>query len=336
MMMAPPRSLLVSAWAWLAVLASLPALRAAVGEPAFVSFSPAPGAFPMVQGGAAAPIWVAESDWPGVKRVAGDLQADIERVSGIKPTLSRYMPNPAATVVVIGTIGRCPLIDRLMYDGKLDAAAIRGKWESWIVQTIDAPFPGIARALVIAGSDKRGTIFGVYDLSEQMGVSPWYWWADVPTRWHAAIYVDSRRIVQGPPAVKYRGIFLNDERPDLPIGCGQNSAKSPCAPTRRSRRASPITDGNSTPGCSNSSCGCAATTYGRPCGTTPSTRTIRSMRASPTNTASSWAPRTRSRCCGPRRNGIAGTRQRGGLELCARPGPAFGLLAGRGAPQQGL
>ncbi len=78
-----------------------------------------------------------------------------------------------------------------------------------------ARFPGVSQALVIAGSDKRGTIFGIYDLSEQIGVSPWYWWADVPAVHRDALFVKPGSYVQGPPAVKYRGIFLNDEAPDL-------------------------------------------------------------------------------------------------------------------------
>ena len=80
---------------------------------------------------------------------------------------------------------------------------------------VSHPLPGVARGLVIAGSDKRGTIYGIYDLSEQIGVSPWYWWADVPVEHKDALYVKAGRWVQGEPAVKYRGIFLNDEAPSL-------------------------------------------------------------------------------------------------------------------------
>ena len=75
--------------------------------------------------------------------------------------------------------------------------------------------PGIRSALVIAGSDKRGTIFGIYDVSEQIGVSPWYWWADVPVPHRAALFIKPGRYIEGEPAVKYRGIFLNDEAPSL-------------------------------------------------------------------------------------------------------------------------
>ena len=80
---------------------------------------------------------------------------------------------------------------------------------------VPRPLPGVANGLIIAGSDKRGTIYGIYDLSEQIGVSPWYWWADVPVQHRDALFVKPGRYVQGPPAVKYRGIFLNDEAPAL-------------------------------------------------------------------------------------------------------------------------
>ena len=99
--------------------------------------------------------------------------------------------------------------------GKLDAGAIRGRWEAFQIEVVEAPLPGVARALVIAGSDKRGTIYGIYELAEQIGVSPWYWWADVAPERRDALFVSRGRRVSGEPSVKYRGIFLNDEFPSL-------------------------------------------------------------------------------------------------------------------------
>jgi hypothetical protein len=118
-------------------------------------------------------------------------------------------------VVLIGTIGKSRIIDRLIRERKIDVSEIDGKWESTLIQVVAHPLPGVERGLVIAGSDKRGTIYGIYDLSEQIGVSPWYWWADVPVGHKDALYVKAGRWVQGEPAVKYRGIFLNDEAPSL-------------------------------------------------------------------------------------------------------------------------
>jgi lysophospholipase L1-like esterase len=170
------------------------------------------GAFPLVRDGTATPIATSANDWPGVRRAAGDLQADIERVTGHKPALEAVPQGPA---VVVGTVGRSELIDGLVARGKLNVDAIRGQWEAFVVETVERPWPGVERALVIAGSDKRGTIYGVYEVSGQIGVSPWYWWADVPPEHRDSLALQPGRTVQTSPSVRYRGIFLNDEAPDL-------------------------------------------------------------------------------------------------------------------------
>ena len=117
--------------------------------------------------------------------------------------------------MVVGVVGRSALLDRLARAGKIDLSAIRGQWEASVTAVVAQPWPGVERALVVAGSDKRGTIYGIYDLSEQIGVSPWYWWADVPVRHRDALFVRAGRYARPAPAVKYRGIFLNDEAPAL-------------------------------------------------------------------------------------------------------------------------
>src|SRR4029078_1043520 len=117
--------------------------------------------------------------------------------------------------ILIGTIGRSAIIDQLATAKKIDTSSIAGKWESYLIQVVADPLPGISSALVIAGSDKRGTIYGIYDLSEQMGVSPWYWWADVTPDHKDALFIKAGKYQQGEPSVKYRGIFFNDEKPDL-------------------------------------------------------------------------------------------------------------------------
>jgi len=192
----------------------------ALGQPRYVQATPAAGSFTLAQAapqqaGIPTRIWVDPADFPGVLRAARDLQGDIFKVSGVKPELTGEGKVPAGDLVIVGTIGKSPIIDQLIRAHKIDVSGIEGKWESTLTQVVDHPLPGVARALVIAGSDKRGTIFGIYDLSEQIGVSPWYWWADVPVRKQAALYVKAGRWVQGEPAVKYRGIFLNDEAPAL-------------------------------------------------------------------------------------------------------------------------
>jgi hypothetical protein len=140
---------------------------------------------------------------------------DVEKVTGRRPALMTAGRDPSGDVVIVGTIGHSALVDGLARAGKIDIAPVAGKWEACLTQVVDNPMPGVARALVIAGSDKRGTIFGIYTMSEQIGVSPWYWWADVPVRHRERLYVVPGRWVEGGPAVKYRGIFLNDEAPSL-------------------------------------------------------------------------------------------------------------------------
>ncbi|SNR67387.1 glycosyl hydrolase 115 family protein [Hymenobacter mucosus] len=181
----------------------------------YISAKKSKGSFALAASGKAAPLYASASEWPGVLRAAKDLQADINRVTKLQPTLTTDQAPKGKEVVLIGTLGKSPLIDGLVKAGKLNGAALAGKWEAFVVQTIEKPMPGIDRALVIAGSDKRGTIYGIYDVSQQMGVSPWYWWADVPTKEQKALYVAAGGHSQGEPAVKYRGIFINDEAPAL-------------------------------------------------------------------------------------------------------------------------
>jgi len=186
-----------------------------LGQQRYVGNTLSNGGFTLAAGGRTALLDVDHDDYPGVVRAANDLQEDIERVTGLKPTFVSDTNRTQGEVVLIGTISKSRIIDRLIREHKLDVSQIAGKWESTLVQVVEKPMPGVARALAIAGSDKRGTIFGIYDLSEQIGVSPWYWWADVPVVHRDALYVTPGRYVQGEPAVKYRGIFLNDEAPAL-------------------------------------------------------------------------------------------------------------------------
>ncbi|HNX04072.1 MAG TPA: glycosyl hydrolase 115 family protein [Opitutales bacterium] len=170
------------------------------------------GALEIVSQSGALPVWVDDADWKGVLRAAGDLAADAERVTGVKPVLSTASDAPGKTLVIVGTLGKSEMVDKIAADGKIDGKALEGRWESFLLQVVDNPLPGIDRALVIAGSDKRGTIYGIYTLSKAIGVSPWYWWADVPAAHRDSISVAGRLYDDG-PAVKYRGIFINDEAP---------------------------------------------------------------------------------------------------------------------------
>jgi Glycosyl hydrolase family 115/Gylcosyl hydrolase family 115 C-terminal domain len=193
----------------------VPLAASGIGQEARVEYQYHSGDFSIVKEGRSAPIYVDPDDYPGVARAAKDLQADVQRVTGNAPLLIGDEQHPGQGVIIVGTLGKSGLIDRLASENKLDVSAIRGKWESFLIQAVRNPLPGVSSALVIAGSDKRGTIFGVYDVSEQIGVSPWYWWADVAVHPHKELFVRPGPYLQGPPAVKYRGIFLNDEAPAL-------------------------------------------------------------------------------------------------------------------------
>lgn len=184
-----------------------------LADESYISEKNGPGYFTLVTPNATTPLVISSSDFPGVIRAYRDLQEDIFSVTGIKPELLLDKAPAGSNVVIAGTLGHSPLIDKLVDKKVIDPSELKGKWEKYIIKTVKNPLPGIARALVIVGSDKRGTIFGIYDVSEQIGVSPWYYWADVLVKKKENIYIIPGTYTDGEPAVKYRGIFINDEAP---------------------------------------------------------------------------------------------------------------------------
>ena len=187
----------------------------ALGEPNYVSTQYKKGHVVIIGEKDVASLYVDDKDYKGVQRAAANLQLDIERVSGKKPALVHNPAELGRYAIIIGAIGKSELIDQLIENGKINPDNIEGQWDAYHIQTVYKPFPGVIRALVIAGSDKRGATYGTYDLSEKIGVSPWYWWADVPAKQKDRIYIKKNTRVQDAPKVKYRGIFLNDEAPAL-------------------------------------------------------------------------------------------------------------------------
>ncbi|PJJ84583.1 glycosyl hydrolase 115 family protein [Mucilaginibacter auburnensis] len=175
--------------------------------PQYIQTNAVSGAFKISANGNTSPILVDGNDWKGVIRAANDLGDDIGKVTTV-PGKVIQQSQPVTGAIIIGTIGKSKLIDNLIAAKKIDVSAVKGKWESFIVQTL-------GNNLVIAGSDKRGTIYGIYDVSEKIGVSPWYWWADAPVKKSNALYVKTGRYIQPSPKVKYRGIFINDESPSF-------------------------------------------------------------------------------------------------------------------------
>lgn len=173
----------------------------------------APSDVPLVANNHAATIVVDPAEAEVVHIAAALLAEDVERVTDVKPRVADRLPasDANAPLVLVGTVGRSALLQDLVRRGKLDTKRIEGSWESFLITTVSEPFPGVPNALVIAGSDRRGTAFGVFEISETIGVSPWVWWADVTPRHLDAIVLPADSLKQGPPSVKYRGIFLNDE-----------------------------------------------------------------------------------------------------------------------------
>lgn len=162
------------------------------------------------------PIYLSKSDFTGVKKIAKIFQEDVERVTGTKPELiiTNKVPHHKKAIIV-GTIGKSVLIDQLIKEKKINVSSIKGKRETFIIETVKKPFKDVEEALVIVGSDKRGTIYGMFDVSYEIGVSPLYFWADVPVKKKENIYIKRGSYSKGTPKVKYRGIFINDEAPGL-------------------------------------------------------------------------------------------------------------------------
>jgi len=181
----------------------------------FTSFQNDSKQFALITAGKSIPLVVDSMDYWGVQRAVNNLQNDIENISGNFPLLLQNTLPRNKQILIIGTAGKNSFINKLIKSGKIKSAEIEGKHEKFILQTILNPFPGIDEALVIVGSDKRGTIYGIYELSKQIGVSPWYYWADVPVVKHQDISIIRGTYTDGEPAVRYRGIFLNDEAPAL-------------------------------------------------------------------------------------------------------------------------
>jgi hypothetical protein len=175
--------------------------------PQYIQNSATANAFQVVANGKSAKIFVDPQDWKGVIRAANDLGDDVRKVSGTASEVVQSTKISKGSILV-GTIGKSRIIDQLIAKKKIDVSKVKGKWESFLIQTVDGN-------LVIAGSDKRGTIFGIYDVSEKIGVSPWYWWADAPVKKSNSLYVKAGRYLQESPKVKYRGIFINDEDPSF-------------------------------------------------------------------------------------------------------------------------
>ncbi len=162
-----------------------------------------------------ATILVDKNDYAVVNKSALFFASDMQSVALKQLAISNTITNASRTAIIIGSVDKSSFIKKLIQQKKLNIADIKGKWEAYKILTIKNPFKGIDQALVIVGSDRRGTAFGVFEVSKQIGVSPWYWWADVPVQTKKEIYINANATITDAPKVKYRGIFINDEAPAL-------------------------------------------------------------------------------------------------------------------------
>lgn len=199
----PMRTLFLSISLLLALAAS------ALDHPGITTTRPAADDFTLIAAGQPVPVLVDSADNSAVLIAADNLRGDFARVCGTKAGRT-----PQSRAIIAGSL-QSSYIKALVKAKKIDAKQLRGQWEKYIITTVKAPVAGIDEALVIAGSDRRGTVYGIYEISEQIGVSPWYDWMDVPATRHRDLAIARGTYTAGSPAVRYRGIFLNDEAPCL-------------------------------------------------------------------------------------------------------------------------
>ncbi|TCD05627.1 hypothetical protein EZ449_16190 [Pedobacter frigidisoli] len=170
-----------------------------------------PLSFPLAEKGKTATIYIDGRDADVVSIAADAFKNDINLLTNLSPIVKQDDQNLSACPVIIGTLGQSKFIDQLAKTGKINRSSLQGKWETFSISVIENPIKGVKRALVIAGSDRRGTAYGVFELSRMLGVSPLSWWADVKPATKKALFVTAGESLVGPPSVKYRGIFINDE-----------------------------------------------------------------------------------------------------------------------------
>ncbi|HHJ10465.1 MAG TPA: hypothetical protein ENK25_06185, partial [Bacteroidetes bacterium] len=167
--------------------------------------------FALFKNGSAANILVDPKDDKTIILVTGLFSDDVHRVTGIRPEVKSEPGSVSKNCVIAGSIEGSRFIKELVKKHKIDVSKVKGQWESCLIQVVDKPFKGIDRALVVAGSDRRGTSYGLLEISKQIGVSPWYYFADVPVKKHDELMIKSGSHIMKSPSVQYRGIFINDE-----------------------------------------------------------------------------------------------------------------------------
>lgn len=158
-------------------------------------------------------------DYDGLSLIAASVAKDISLVTKEKAKANVVTKTESLKeyAIIAGSIGNNAVIDSLIEQGKVDASQIKGKREVYRIQVVENPVANVKKAIVVIGSDKRGTIYGLYHISEKMGVSPWVYWGDATPVAKDVVQIPEKEltVTSKEPSVKYRGIFLNDEAPSL-------------------------------------------------------------------------------------------------------------------------
>lgn len=158
-------------------------------------------------------------DYDGLSLIAASVAKDISLVTKEKAKANVITKTESLKeyAIIAGSIGNNAIIDSLIEQGKVDASQIKGKREVYRIQVVENPVANVKKAIVVIGSDKRGTIYGLYHISEKMGVSPWVYWGDATPVAKDVVQIPEKEltVTSKEPSVKYRGIFLNDEAPSL-------------------------------------------------------------------------------------------------------------------------
>ena len=173
-----------------------------------------------------------DSEYDGISLIAETLKSDLNRVIGEKVEdeekavesenglkIITDKSEISGKVIIAGTYGENgnEVINELIENGKIDVTDLQDKWECYLMQVVRSPMSGVEEALIIVGTNKRGTIYGLLHISEIIGISPWVWWADVLPDVQEKVVLPGEQcnLISKEPSIKYRGIFLNDEAPSL-------------------------------------------------------------------------------------------------------------------------
>ena len=173
--------------------------------------SSGPNVFSLVGKKDKACVYYDAQDFEVVKTTAGLFANDVKEVSGQILGVATTKETPQKNCIIVGTLGHNEWIDQMIAKKKLDVEPLKNRWESYLVQLVRNPLPGVDKALVIVGSDRRGAAYGLLSVSRTIGVSPWYWWADAPIVKKDQLHLKVDKYISKEPTVKYRGIFINDE-----------------------------------------------------------------------------------------------------------------------------